>query len=174
MGAPDIWPGVVTGRLAFGKSEKYKNSCSDDCDPCYRHPHSGGDAMSQPPSVGPYPTPRRSPRFAFDALVKLVVGPLDNPQQLWSRSTDISQGGIGVNLTAGELKLDELVSLQIPLPEIPLPKQHSVDLRASVRYRVGVHCGFAFLELNEDQQTAIRTACDALARAQPRIRTPPR
>ena len=132
----------------------------------------GGDAMPQPPSVDPYPTPRRSPRFAFDALVKLVVGPLDKPQQLWSRSTDISQGGIGVNLTAGDLKLDELVSIQIPLPEISLPKQRSVDLRASVRYRIELHCGFAFVELNEDQQTAIMTACDALARAQPRSRTP--
>jgi c-di-GMP-binding flagellar brake protein YcgR len=129
--------------------------------------------MPQSPPAGPYPSPRRSPRFVFDALVKLVVGPPDKLQQLWSRSTDISQGGIGVNLTAGELRQEELVSLQIPLPEVPLPKQHSVDLRASVVYRIGRHCGFEFLDLNEGQQTAIRTACEALARSQPRSCPPP-
>ena len=117
--------------------------------------------MPESSSVGRYPNVRRSPRFAFDALVGVVVPQPDKPQQFWSRSTDISQGGIAVNLIGGDLKPDELVSLQIPLP-----KQLVAGLRASVRYRMGLHCGFAFFDLNKDQQSALRIACEALARSQ--------
>ena len=72
--------------------------------------------MPQPPDAGPYPIPRRSPRFAFDALVALAADKPDASRQFWSRSTDISQGGIGLNLLDGELNPDDPVSLQVPFP----------------------------------------------------------
>jgi len=117
--------------------------------------------MPQSPPAGPYPNPRRSPRFTFDALVGVVVPQLDNSQQFWSRSTDISQGGIGVNLIGGDVNSAEVVSLQIPLP-----KQQTADLRGAVRYRIGLHCGFEFVDLDEGQRSAVRSAYNALAKSQ--------
>jgi c-di-GMP-binding flagellar brake protein YcgR len=81
---------------------------------------------------------------------------------------DISQGGIGVNLIGGDVNPDEVASLQIPLP-----KQHTVDLRGAVRYRIGLRCGFEFLDLKESQRTAVSMACETLARSQRRSGTPP-
>lgn len=121
--------------------------------------------MAQPPHPA-HPIRRRDPRFAFDALVGLVIRP-EKPPHFGSRSTDISQGGIGLNLIAADVNPDEVVSLQIPLP-----KQHSVQLRASLRYRIGQHCGFAFLDLSQGQETALRLACDALAESQLRESQP--
>lgn len=117
--------------------------------------------MPQSPPAGRYPHARRSPRFTFDALVGLIVGQPDKPQQFWSRSTDISQGGIGVNLIGADLKLDQLVSLQIPMP-----KSLSAGLRASVRYRVGLRCGLAFVDMDENQKSTLRLTCEALANSQ--------
>ena len=117
--------------------------------------------MPPAPPSDPYANTRASPRFAFDALVKVVLPQSDKPRQFWSRSTDISQGGIGVNLIGDEVKPDELASLQIPIP-----KHHPVELRASLRYRNVLHSGFEFVALDEGQRTAIRTACEALARSQ--------
>jgi c-di-GMP-binding flagellar brake protein YcgR len=119
--------------------------------------------MPPAPHSGRYANTRASPRFAFDALVGVVVSQADNPGQFWSRSTDISQGGIGVNLIGSDVNTDEVVSLQIPLP-----KQNPVALRGGVRYRIGRHCGFEFVDLDEDQRHAVRLACEALARSQTR------
>lgn len=116
--------------------------------------------MPQAPPAGRYSNVRRNPRFAFDALIGVVVSQRDKPLQFWSRSTDLSQGGIGVNLVEGDVKTDQLVSLQIPLP-----KQLSAGLRASVRYRIGQHCGFEFVDLSKDQRSAVTVACEALARS---------
>jgi len=117
--------------------------------------------MPQSPPAA-YPNTRRNPRFAFDALVGLVVPLPDKTQPVWSRSTDISLGGIGVNLIGGDPNPDEVVSLRVPLPE-----QHSVELRASLRYRIGEHCGFAFVDLRNGQWNAVKVACEALSRSQP-------
>ncbi len=117
--------------------------------------------MAEPPHAA-HPIRRRDPRFAFDALVGLVLRP-EKPPHFGSRSTDISQGGIGLILIAADVNPDEVVSLQVPLPN-----QHSVQLRASLRYRIGQHCGFAFLDLSEGQRIALRMACDALSGSQSR------
>jgi hypothetical protein len=85
--------------------------------------HSSGEPMPPSSHSGGYRNTRATPRFVFDLF--------------WSRSTDVPQVGIGLNLTAGDVKLDELVSLQIPMP-----KQLSAGLRASLPYLIGVHCGF--------------------------------
>ncbi len=121
--------------------------------------------MAQPPHAA-HPIRRRDPRYVFDALVGLVIRPEKLPH-FGSRSTDISQGGIGLNLIAADVKPDEVVSLQIPLP-----KQHSVQLRASLRYRIGLHCGFAFVDLDEGQRSALKMACEALAGSQSRESPP--
>lgn len=123
--------------------------------------HSRGEAMPPAPPAGRYANTRASPRFVFDALIGVVVPQHGKARQFWSRSTDISEGGIGVNLIEGELNPDEPVSLQIPLP-----KHHPVELRGSMRHRIGLHCGFAFVDLSQDQRSAVRMACNALARSQ--------
>ena len=125
--------------------------------------HSRGEAMPPAPHSGRYANTRASPRFTFDALVGVVVCEGVKPRQFWSRSTDISQLGIGVKLIGGDVDPDEVASLQIPLP-----KQHPVELRGAVRYRIGRHRGFEFVDLDEGQRHAVRLACEALARSQMR------
>jgi hypothetical protein len=67
----------------------------------------------------------------FRPLVALVADEPHTSRQFWSRSTDISQGGIGLNLLDGEVTPDGIVSLHVPLPK------ETIGLRASVRYRIG-------------------------------------
>jgi hypothetical protein len=162
--SPEALPGHSSARIWVSQKPKSKRNRAETISIRARvHRILGGAAMPQPPPAGPYPNVRRSPRFFFDALVGVVVPQLDKPQQFWSRSTDISQGGIGVNLIGGDLNPDEVASLQIPLP-----KQHNVDLRGAVRCRISLHCGFAFVDLGEGQRNAVRLACEALARLQTR------
>ncbi len=117
--------------------------------------------MPLPGSTDAYPIQRRSTRFAYDSLVRLTLAGPKADQQLWARSTDICLDGLGVELTAGDLSRHEFVSLQIPIPSL-----HRADVRASVRYQKGQHCGFAFAGLKESQRKAIRITCEALARSQ--------
>jgi len=120
--------------------------------------------MPESPPATRYPNDRRSRRFEFDALIKLLVSQLDQLQEFWCRLTDLCQDGIGVNLIADDLKPDGPVSLQILLPAQP-----AIGLRASLRHRTGLHCGFEFIDLNEGQKSTIRIACEALARSYPPI-----
>ena len=76
----------------------------------------------------------------------------------WGRSTELGQDGIGATLT-GELKLAEIVTLEIPLPLSPYP----VKVRAIVRYRQGLRYGFEFLTLNDTQRDTLRRVCQMLA-----------
>lgn len=112
--------------------------------------------MSPNPS-GTTPT-RRYPRFPLDIRVAAKVFRADAPIELWGRSIEFGQDGIGVTLT-GELEVGEVATLELTLPATSIP----LKLRALVRYRDGLRHGFEFLARDEIQQETIRRTCELLA-----------
>jgi hypothetical protein len=107
--------------------------------------------------AGPAPT-RRYPRYPLDIRVSAKVFRADNPVELWGRSIEFGQDGIGVTLT-GELQTGEVATLELTLPASTTP----LKLRALVRYRDGLRHGFEFLARDEIQREVIRRACEVLA-----------
>jgi PilZ domain-containing protein len=104
------------------------------------------------------PSARRFPRFPLDIRVSAKVFRADSPIDLWGRSIEFGQDGIGVTLT-GELEPGEVATLELTLPANTIP----LKLRALVRYRDGLRHGFEFLARDEVQQDAIRRACELLS-----------
>ena len=84
---------------------------------------------------------RRYPRYPLDVRVSAKVFRPEAPIELWGRSIEFGQDGIGVTLT-GELKPGEVATLELSLPSGGAP----LKLRALVRYRDGLRHGFEFLE----------------------------
>lgn len=118
-----------------------------------------GDGSGAPLTEARFPEQRRSPRFHFDSLVRLTTLHISEQVELWGRSTDLCQHGIGVTV-AGDLTRDGLVSLQIPLP-----KAKVVTVNASVRYYEQGHCGLEFMELRHSQRQSIQAACEELRKS---------
>ncbi len=77
---------------------------------------------------------------------------------LWGRTSELGQDGVGATLT-GELSPGEVVSMEFPIPVSP----HLVKIRGIVRYRQGLHCGFEFLIMTEDQRQTLARVCEMLA-----------
>ena len=107
-------------------------------------------------AAGPTPS-RRFPRFPMDVRVSAKVFRVNAPIELWGRSIEFGQDGIGVTLT-GELEVGEVATLELTLPASSVP----LKLRALVRYRDGLRHGFEFLARDEIQREVIRRACDVL------------
>ena len=103
--------------------------------------------------AGPTPT-RRYPRYPMDIRVSAKVFRSDSPVELWGRSIEFGQDGIGVTLT-GELETGEVATLELTLPASTTP----LKLRALVRYHDGMRHGFEILA----QRQVIRRACEVLA-----------
>lgn len=101
---------------------------------------------------------RRYPRYSLNVRVTAKVFRGDAPIELWGRSIELGQDGIGVTLTA-ELEPGEVATLELTLPAGSTP----LKLRALVRYRDGLRHGFEFLARDSTQQEIIRRACDLLA-----------
>jgi hypothetical protein len=100
---------------------------------------------------------RRFPRYPIDIRVSAKVFRPDAPIELWGRSIEFGQDGIGITLT-GELEPGEVATLELALPGgVPL------KLRGLVRYRDGLRHGFEFLARDEMQQDAIRRTCELLS-----------
>jgi hypothetical protein len=114
---------------------------------------------SQPPSQ-PYPWERRFSRYRLDARIQASVFRGDLTTVLWGRTSELGLDGIGATLS-GELRPGEVVSLQFP---IPLPP-HVMEMRAVVRYSHGLHCGFEFLVVSDEQRMTLRQVCVLLANA---------
>ena len=104
------------------------------------------------------PAARRYPRFALDIRVSAKVFRPNAPVELWGRSIEFGQDGIGVTLT-GELQPGEVATLELTLPATSTP----LKLRALVRYRDGLRHGFEFLARDEMQHELIRRACEVLS-----------
>ena len=94
----------------------------------------------------------------MDIRVSAKVFRTDAPIELWGRSIEFGQDGIGVTLT-GELQAGEVATLELTLPASTTP----LKLRALVRYRDGLRHGFEFLARDEIQREVIRLACEVLA-----------
>jgi PilZ domain len=105
-----------------------------------------------------FPEKRRSPRFQFDSLVRMTSSRFGTEVRLWGRSTDLSQLGIGVTISA-DLTRDEVVALQIQLPKAKI-----VTINGSVRYCNQGRCGLEFQDSSHTEIEAIRSACAKLRR----------
>ncbi|HUO27428.1 MAG TPA: PilZ domain-containing protein [Candidatus Aquilonibacter sp.] len=101
---------------------------------------------------------RRFPRFTLDVRMQVRMFQGGEFRTCWGRSTELGRDGIGATLT-GDLEPGEIVSVEIPLPLSPYP----LKVRAIVRYRQGLHYGFEFLTLSENQRDMIHRVCDMLA-----------
>lgn len=101
---------------------------------------------------------RRFPRFNIDVRMQVKMFQSGEFRTCWGRSTELGQDGIGGTLT-GDLEPGEIVTLEIPLPLSTYP----LKVRAIVRYRQGLHYGFEFLTLNDNQRDTIRRVCQMLA-----------
>jgi len=103
-------------------------------------------------------SPRRFPRYPADIRISVQVFRPSGTVSLWGRSTELGEDGIGGTLT-GEVEPGEVVSMELSLPTATYP----MKFRALVRYRKGLHHGFEFLALNDQQKDALRRACEMLA-----------
>ena len=103
---------------------------------------------------------RRFSRHRFDARIQVSVFREGQTTSYWGRTSELGQDGIGATLS-GELHTGEVVSLEFP---IPLPP-YLMRLRAVVRYSDGLHCGFEFLVVSDEQRLAMRQVCVMLTNA---------
>jgi PilZ domain len=103
-------------------------------------------------------TQRRFPRYPLDVRVSAKVFRADAAIELWGRSIEFGQDGIGVTLT-GELQTGEVATLELTLPGNPIP----LKLRGLVRYCDGLRHGFEFLARDEIQRDQIRRTCELLS-----------
>jgi PilZ domain len=101
---------------------------------------------------------RRFPRYSLDVRVSAKVFRTEAPIELWGRSIEFGQDGIGVTLT-GELQPGEVATLELTLPGNSTP----LKLRGLVRYRDGLRHGFEFLARDEIQRELIRRTCELLS-----------
>jgi hypothetical protein len=103
---------------------------------------------------------RRFSRYPFDVRIQVSVFRDGTTTQLWGRTSELGQDGLGATLSGG-LQLGEVVSLEFPLPLPP----HVAKLRAVVRYSEGLRCGFEFLVVPDEQKLVLRQVCVVLANA---------
>ncbi|HUK86958.1 MAG TPA: PilZ domain-containing protein [Terriglobales bacterium] len=103
------------------------------------------------------PDARHFPRYRVDVRVLVKARREQGVAELRGRSTDISEGGMGVTL-GGELNAGEVVEMEFTLPLTRQP----LHLRAAVRRRNGLNYGLEFLTLSPLQRDAIKRLCDPL------------
>jgi hypothetical protein len=104
---------------------------------------------------------RRFPRHSADIRISVQLFRSSGTVSLWGRSTELGEDGIGGTLT-GEVEPGEVVSMELSLPTATYP----MKFRALVRYRKGLHHGFEFLALSDQQRDALHRACQILASGQ--------
>jgi PilZ domain len=112
-----------------------------------------------PSTSDPHVDARRKPRFRFNSLVRVTATHPDTEIVFWGRATDLCREGIGVTIS-NRVKCGELVRMDIPLPD-----RSFVGVTAFVRYCNRDHCGFEFVDVEDQQSRAIRAACERLQRA---------
>jgi hypothetical protein len=100
---------------------------------------------------------RQYPRYSLDIRVSVKVFRPEAPVELWGRSIELGQDGIGITLT-GQLEPGEVATLELTLPGSARP----LKLRALVRYRDGLRHGFEFLARDATQQELIQRTCELL------------
>ena len=106
-----------------------------------------------------WPLARLAARYTLDAPVSISLRRSGLAVGMQGRSTDISELGLGAEL-AGDLVPGELVGLCFRLPG------NDFDLTplATVRRRLGPHCGFEFVSIEPARLEELRLACQKLPR----------
>jgi PilZ domain-containing protein len=105
----------------------------------------------------PYRHVRRYVRHRLDVRVQASVFREGITTTLWGRTSELGQDGLGATLT-GELKVGEVVTMEFPVPVAPF----LIHVRAIVRYCYGLHCGFEFLRVTEEQRRTLSRVCEVL------------
>jgi PilZ domain len=100
---------------------------------------------------------RRYPRYSVDIRVSVKVFRPGAALELWGRSIELGQDGIGITLT-GQLEAGEVATLELTLPGSGTP----LKLRALVSYRDGLRHGFEFLARDGAQHDLIVRTCELL------------
>lgn len=99
---------------------------------------------------------RRFPRYPADFHISVQMFRPEGLLSLWGLCNEFGEDGVSGTLT-GELKLEDVVSLEIAVPGGPL------KLRAIVRYGEGLRHGFEFLALTREQREMLRRTCTILS-----------
>jgi hypothetical protein len=100
---------------------------------------------------GPVRPVRRYPRTLFSVpllLRHLVTGGI---RSLRGISLDLGEGGLGA-IVQGDLRVGEMVEIDVRIPEFPL------NAVAIVRYTSSVQSGFEFLGLTAEERLQIANA----------------
>ena len=101
---------------------------------------------------------RRYPRYPADFKLAIQIFRPSGSLSLWGLCSELGEDGLSGTLT-GELRLGEVVSMEITIPNIG----SAVKLRAIVRYCEGLRHGFEFLTVDNLQREALRRTCVLLA-----------
>jgi CheY-like chemotaxis protein len=106
-----------------------------------------------------WPLARLAARYMIDTPVSISVRRSGLLVGMEGKSTDISELGLGVEV-GEDLVLGELVGLRFRLPG------NDVDLtpQATVRRRLGMHCGFEFVCIERARLEQLRLTCQKLPR----------
>jgi CheY-like chemotaxis protein len=96
----------------------------------------------------------------YKVVVPLVVKVLRSgiSVSLKGTSSDLGEGGMGVQLSTGELVPGEIVSLEFSLPTAP----HVMKLYGMVRHRKMEQYGIQFVEISAEDRQAIADLCEVL------------
>ena len=109
---------------------------------------STGTTLAPLPVNGPK---RKVPRYKLAIPLNLTVLRSGVPDNLYGRTLEIGEGGMGV-VVASQLLLGESVRVEFLLPHMTTP----VRATAVVRYRHAMCFGLQFLRLPDEQQSIIR------------------
>jgi PilZ domain len=112
-------------------------------------------------------TRRRTPRYAAALPVDVTVLRSGVPRLIPGRSFNLSPGGVGVAL-AGELRLGELVGLELRVPS----RNHPLQAKAVVRHRRLLACGLQLLSLSAEQMEMIQLCANHVALSTPEAPLP--
>jgi len=115
---------------------------------------------SKPDATAPKKSVRRFPRYPADFRLSVQLFRPTGSLSLWGLCSELGEDGISGTLT-GELKLGEVVSMEISVPAIGC----ALKLRAIVRYCDGLRHGFEFLAVEQQQREALHRTCVLLANA---------
>ncbi len=105
-----------------------------------------------------WPITRTLQRYKIVVPVTVRVTRSGISVQLNGMSTDMSEGGIGVELKDGELTAGEIISVEFNLPTAP----HPMKVYGMVRHRKLDQYGIQFVDISGEHRQAIGDLCDVL------------
>ena len=100
---------------------------------------------------------RRFIRYRTELPLVLKVLGRQGYVRVHGRCFELAEAGLGA-VTAGELAVGEMVSVELSIPDMPEP----ITMRAVVRHRMGFLHGFEFVGLLPEQLEWIRKFCQGL------------